>query len=45
MPLNSKGRKVKRRMEKTYGKQKGDRVFYASEKSGRIKGVTKKRFL
>ena len=45
MPLNSKGRKVKRRMEKTYGKQKGDRVFYAGEKSGRIKGVTKKRFL
>lgn len=39
MPLNSKGRKIKRAMEKEYGKKKGDSVFYASEKSGRIKGL------
>jgi hypothetical protein len=30
-------------MTKTYGKRKGERVFYASERSGRIKGVAKKR--
>lgn len=43
MPLTSKGRKVKRAMEKTYGKAKGDRVFYASENAGKIKGVAKKK--
>ena len=42
MPLNAKGRKIKANMEKEYGKQKGDRVFYASENKGTIKGVTKK---
>jgi hypothetical protein len=41
MPLNAKGRKIKAAMEKEYGKKKGERVFYASENSGRIKGVTK----
>jgi hypothetical protein len=39
MPLSFKGRKIKRAMEKEYGKEKGDRVFYASENSGRIKGL------
>jgi hypothetical protein len=43
MPLTRKGSKVKRAMTKTYGKRKGERVFYASERSGRIKGVAKKR--
>jgi hypothetical protein len=43
MPLTRKGSKVKRAMTKTYGKRKGERVFYASEKSGKIKGVAKKR--
>lgn len=43
MPLNDKGRKIKRSMEKQYGKDKGDQVFYASENSGRIKGVAKKK--
>ena len=42
MPLTRKGSKVKRAMTKTYGKRKGERVFYASERSGRIKGVAKK---
>ena len=41
MPLTKKGAKIKKAMEKTYGKAKGDRVFYASENSGRIKGVKK----
>ena len=43
MPLNKKGRKIKAAMEKQYGKEKGKRVFYASENAGRIKGVTKPR--
>lgn len=41
MPLTAKGKKVKRAMEKTYGKKKGDQVFYASERKGSIKGVKK----
>lgn len=41
MPLTKKGRKIKGAMEKEYGKKKGDEVFYASENSGRIKGVKK----
>lgn len=41
MPLNKKGEKIKKAMEQEYGKKKGDSVFYASEKKGTIKGVTK----
>ena len=41
MPLNKKGEKIKKAMEQEYGKKKGDAVFYASEKKGTIKGVTK----
>ncbi len=43
MPLTEKGRKIKRAMEKTYGSKKGERVFYASERAGKIKGVAHKR--
>ncbi len=43
MPLNSKGEKIKEAMEKTYGAEKGKKVFYASENKGTIKGVTKKK--
>ena len=43
MPLTTKGRKIKKQMEKTYGKKRGERVFYASERKGTIKGVAKKR--
>lgn len=43
MPLTKKGQKIKGAMEKEYGKKKGDSVFYASENSGRIKGVAKKK--
>lgn len=42
MPLNAKGKKIKAAMEKQYGKERGDRVFYASENKGTIKGVAKK---
>ena len=43
MPLTSKGRKIKRAMAKNYGKKKGERVFYASQNSGRIKGTHRKK--
>lgn len=41
MPLNEKGKKIKKAMEKEYGKKKGEKVFYASENKGTIKGVKK----
>ena len=41
MPLTKKGRKIKRAMKKSYGKGKGERVFYASQKKGTIKGTHK----
>lgn len=43
MPLTAKGSKIKRAMTKTYGKKKGNRVFYASMNAGTLKGVHKKR--
>ena len=43
MPLIKKGAKIKKAMEKTYGKKRGERVFYASESKGTIKGVAKKK--
>lgn len=43
MPLTEKGRKIKREMVKQYGKEKGERVFYASERKGTIKGVAHKK--
>jgi hypothetical protein len=42
MPLTKKGTKIKRSMQKTYGKKKGEAVFYASKNAGKIKGVEKK---
>lgn len=41
MPLTSKGAKVKRAMQKQYGKKRGERAFYASANKGTIKGVHK----
>jgi len=38
MPLNKKGKKIKKAMVKQYGKKKGNAVFYAMENSGKIKG-------
>ena len=43
MPLTKKGKKIMSAMEKEYGKEKGKKVFYASENKGTIKGVAKKR--
>lgn len=43
MPLTKKGEKIKAAMAKTYGKDRGERVFYAAENKGTLKGVTKKR--
>ena len=43
MPLNKKGKEIKAAMEKEYGSKKGERVFYASENAGKIKGVTKNK--
>lgn len=43
MPLTKKGVKIREKMEEFYGKEQGDKVFYASENKGTIKGVTKKK--
>ncbi len=45
MPLNAKGHKIMSSMMKEYGKEKGKRVFYASENKGTIKGVARKNRL
>ncbi len=42
MPLTKKGSKIKAAMKKEYGAKKGEKVFYATENKGKIKGVTKK---
>ena len=34
MPLNKKGKKIKKSMVKQYGKKKGEVYFYAMENSG-----------
>lgn len=43
MPLTKKGKKIKAAMQKQYGKEKGEEVFYASENAGTIKGVAKRK--
>lgn len=43
MPLTPKGQKIKAAMKKEYGAKKGERVFYASENKGTIKGVARKK--
>lgn len=43
MPLTKKGKKIKKAMEKEYGKKKGEKVFYATENKGKIKGVKKRK--
>jgi len=43
MPLTSKGEKIKGEMEKEYGKEKGEQVFYASVNAGKITGVHEQR--
>jgi hypothetical protein len=47
MPLSAKGKKIKAAMMRPKSKggygERGERVFYASENAGTIKGVTKKK--
>lgn len=43
MPLTTKGKKIKKAMQKEYGKKKGEKVFYATENKGKIKGIKKKK--
>jgi hypothetical protein len=43
VPLTKKGSKIKRAMQKTYGKKKGASVFYASQNAGTIRGTHRKR--
>ena len=45
MPLNSKGKKILRKMRSKdeYGYEKGTQVFYASVNSGKITGVEGRR--
>lgn len=43
MPLTKKGTKIRRVMKKQYGGERGERVFYASQRKGTIKGTHKKR--
>mgnify|MGYP001587411673 CR=1 FL=1 len=43
MPLSAKGRKIKAAMVRQYGKERGERVFYASERKGTIRGVAKRQ--
>lgn len=45
MPLTKKGKKIKKAMQKQYGKEKGKKVFYASANKGTIKGVHGKKWL
>ena len=40
MPLTKSGRRVKKSMEKQYGKKKGEQVFFASMNKGK-KGASK----
>lgn len=42
MPLTKKGIKILAAMQKTYGRIRGESIFYASEKKGTIKGVKKR---
>jgi hypothetical protein len=42
MPLTEKGEQIKASMEKQYGPEKGEEVFYASKNAGRITGVDKR---
>jgi hypothetical protein len=39
MPLTAKGEEIKSAMEKQYGAEKGEEVFYASKNAGTITGV------
>ena len=42
MPMTKKGRKIKAAMQKSYGKDKGEKVFHSSKNKGAITGVDRK---
>jgi hypothetical protein len=39
MPLTKKGKKIKKSMRASYGKKKGEQVFWASKNAKKITGV------
>jgi hypothetical protein len=41
MPLSPKVKKIREKMKITYGKKRGERIFWASKNKGTIKGVDK----
>lgn len=43
MPLTKKGVKIREAMQKYYGSEEGESVFYASINKGKIKGAEKKK--
>ena len=43
MPLTKKGEKLKTKFKQEYGAKKGEKVFYASQNKGTIKGTHKKK--
>ena len=42
MPLTKKGKQIMGAMRATYGKEKGERVFYASIAKGKVKDAERK---
>ena len=43
MPLTKKGKKIMKSMKKSYGKKRGEQIFYATKNKGKNKGVDTKR--
>ena len=43
MPLTKKGKLILDKMKEEYGKERGQRVFYAAANKGTIKGIDFKR--
>ena len=42
MPLTDKGKELLKKLTRQYGPKKGRSVFYAMERSGKLKSVKKK---
>ena len=42
MPLNEKGKELLKKLIRQYGLKKGKSIFYAMERSGKLKSVKKK---
>jgi hypothetical protein len=43
VPLTAKGKKIMQEMIDQYGRDKGESMFYAMERSGKLKGVAGKK--